>query len=167
MQVISIYIKLNSHLIYKPEEPDQASLSLQEKIKQQLKRRASHRGSSRKKSGRSGSLSSESSCSVVTRDDSYSVDDRSGSGRLTVCFTSRPHDQHQSIIWFSFPGRRIQMKLLWKPQLLHFLSSPLPSTTQSASQENNWPPERCKAKRTAQDTKHNPAGDTRLLNFHT
>ncbi|KAK2851337.1 hypothetical protein Q5P01_007613 [Channa striata] len=51
----------------------------QDKKKQDLKKRASHEGSSSKKifpACPSPSLSSESSCSTMTKDDSYSVDDR-------------------------------------------------------------------------------------------
>lgn len=67
------------------QQPKQASsrLSLQEKIKRDLKKGATPGGSSSNKSVRSCPSpppSSESSCSAVTKDDCGSVDDRSATG---------------------------------------------------------------------------------------
>ncbi len=64
------------------QKPKWASFSLspQEKIVRELKKRASHGGSSSRKCVRSCSLSSESSCSAMAKDDSVSVDDRSPKG---------------------------------------------------------------------------------------
>lgn len=61
------------------------SLSLQEKIMRQLSKRAKERGSSDKKSGRSQSASSESSCSAINKDDSYTADDRSARDSHYLC----------------------------------------------------------------------------------
>lgn len=72
-----------------------ASLSLQEKIKRDLKKRATHGGSSSKKSVRSCSMSSESSCSAMTKDDSFSVDERSTRSSKFILYHG-PHNQSVS-----------------------------------------------------------------------
>lgn len=73
----------------------------------------------------------------------------------SLCFASEPCDQRVCIVSFllfaACSGHWILMKLRQKLQLLSFLRSPLPPPARSASQQNNWPPKRCKVKRTAWD----------------
>lgn len=132
----------------KQTELEWASLSLQEKIKQEVMRRASRACSSGKPSVRSASQSSESSCSAAAKDDSCSVEDRWISGcTFVLCrghSTSRSasHGFPSVVLCFSSslnPGQWSQRKHHQKLPMVPF---PLPSPTQSASQPNKWPPGR-------------------------
>lgn len=112
-----------------------ASSSVQD-IKRHLKKRATQ---SNKKSGHSGSPSSESSCSVVTKEDSCLLDDLLVNARFYIRMRATP----QFTYFFPpFSGQRIQMTL---HQRRHPQGN-LPSPCQSASILNSRPAERSREK---------------------
>lgn len=110
-----------------------------QEIKRHLKKRETQ---STKKSGRSGSPSSESSCSVLTKEDNCLLDDRcphEDPGLVYLGVSTR------SLFIFSlFTDQRIQMT----PHQLHLLQRSLPSPTQIASSRNILPAGRCRGKST-------------------